>query len=138
MDMHDSGGASAADNEKVNEITEVHINRLVHTFYDNVRIDPVIGPVFHAAVHDWPEHLDKLTRFWCSIMLAARTYKGNPLAVHFDIPIRPDMFDRWLDLWAETADSIFNPDIAQQFKATANSMGSRMRFALFGREGVAK
>ena len=32
------------------------IARLVDVFYDRVRADPLIGPVFNEAVHDWPEH----------------------------------------------------------------------------------
>lgn len=116
------------------ELNETNIRSLVHEFYDNVRIDPLIGPVFHAAVENWDHHLDLLTRFWCSIMLATRTYKGNPLAAHLEIPIRPEMFNRWLALWAETVDRMFVPHIADQFKAKANKMGQNMQFALFGRK----
>ncbi len=116
------------------ELNENNIRLLVHQFYDNVRIDPLIGPVFQAAVASWDHHLDLLTRFWCSIMLATRTYKGNPLAVHFEVPVTPEMFSRWLALWGETVDAMFVPHIADQFKAKAFKMGQNMQFALFGKK----
>jgi hemoglobin len=32
------------------------IAALVDRFYDRIRVHPTLGPVFNAAVHDWPEH----------------------------------------------------------------------------------
>ena len=29
---------------------------LVDRFYDRVRVDPLLGPVFNAAVDDWDAH----------------------------------------------------------------------------------
>ena len=30
--------------------------------------DAVLGPIFEAKIHDWEEHLAKLTDFWSSIV----------------------------------------------------------------------
>src|SRR5690606_25995200 len=48
------------------DITDERIALLVDRFYARVRRDPWIGPVFEAAVEDWPEHLALLTDFWSS------------------------------------------------------------------------
>ena len=70
---------------------------LVDRFYDKVRVDPQLGPVFNAAVHDWDEHKRTLTSFWCSVALRANSYRGNPMAVHRAQPaIRAEHFKRWL------------------------------------------
>ena len=38
-------------------IDEAFISRLVDEFYARVRLNPHLGPVFEAAVDDWPGHL---------------------------------------------------------------------------------
>ena len=43
-------------------ITEEALGRLVERFYAKVRLDPLIGPVFNAAIDDWDEDKD-LTPF---------------------------------------------------------------------------
>jgi len=44
-------------------ISEPAIAALVGRFYGKARCDPLIGPVFDAAVDDWDGHLRKLLRF---------------------------------------------------------------------------
>jgi hypothetical protein len=39
------------------KITESEIGILVDRFYDKVRRDSDIGPIFNAIVGDWPHHL---------------------------------------------------------------------------------
>ena len=63
-------------------LDESRIANLVDRFYDKVQADPSIGPIFNAAVHDWPEHKRLLTSFWCSVALRAASYRGNPMSVH--------------------------------------------------------
>ena len=53
------------------ELDEDALARPVDRFYDRVRADGLLGPVFNAAVHDWPEHKRLLTRFWSSVALRA-------------------------------------------------------------------
>ena len=87
------------------DITEPAIAMLVDRFYAKARRDPLIGPLFNEAVRDWDEHLRRLCDFWSSVMLTTGRYKGNPMAVHLRhrAAIRPAMFERWLQLWRETA-----------------------------------
>jgi len=114
-------------------ITEPAIVVLVDRFYGKARSDPVIGPVFNAAVADWDEHLGKLHDFWSSVMLTTGRYKGNPMAVHLKQPIEPGFFDRWQALWRETAAELFTAPIAAQFVAKAERIGESLKLALFYR-----
>lgn len=85
-------------------ITEPMIRQLVETFYAEVRQDPLLGPIFETRVHDWPEHLDKLSAFWSSVVLMTGRYKGRPMPVHMAIPeISRTHFERWLTLFRATA-----------------------------------
>ena len=39
------------------------LRNLVHRFYDRVRADEVLGPVFAARITDWPPHLERMVAF---------------------------------------------------------------------------
>jgi hemoglobin len=87
-------------------VDEPMIRDLVHAFYAEVRRDPLLGPVFAARVHDWDEHLEKLSRFWSSVVLMTGAYKGRPMPVHAAIDeISRAHFERWLALFRSTARS---------------------------------
>ena len=92
----------------INGIDENSLRALVELFYARVRRDPLIGPVFNRAIHDWPEHLDRLQAFWSSVMLTSGRYKGRPLPAHIrhSDAITARSFDRWLELWGQTTDEL--------------------------------
>ena len=121
-------------------IDEEALGRLVGRFYARVRQDPLIGPVFNGAIHDWDEHLERLQAFWSSVMLTSGRYKGRPLPAHLKHAdaIRPESFERWLALWSETTSELLEPDAAaaMQEKATriAESLQLGIRFAKGGFE----
>ena len=86
-------------------MNESDIGRLVDSFYVKVRQDDMLGPIFADAIGDgWDLHLATMRTFWCSVMLGAASYKGNPMAAHLRLPrLTPLHFERWLQLWRETA-----------------------------------
>ena len=49
-------------------VTDDDVARLVPRFYDRVRADEILGPIFNRAIKDWPHHLAKLEAFWSSVM----------------------------------------------------------------------
>jgi hemoglobin len=116
-------------------MTEHDLGLLVHRFYAKVRDDDLIGPLFNAAVGDWPEHLEKLTAFWSSVMLTTGRYKGNPVAVHLRhaAHLCPAMFDRWLDLWRDTATETLNETDAAAAIGKAERIAESLMLALFFR-----
>lgn len=120
------------------DITERAIAALVERFYTRARRDPMIGPVFNAAVEDWDGHLRKLCDFWSSVMLTTGRYKGNPLAAHVKHPIDPMFFERWLTLWRETAGELFAPAVAERFRDKADRIADSLKLALFYRPGAAR
>jgi len=115
------------------EIDEGGIAALVDRFYGKVRRDPLIGPLFNAAIDDWEAHLVTLRAFWSSVMLTTGRYKGNPMAAHVKHPISPEFFDRWLELWCETAHEVFAPDPSARFCAKAHRIAESLKLALFFR-----
>ena len=115
------------------ELDEERLSEVVNAFYARVRGDEEIGPLFNAAVEDWDEHLDKLTRFWSSVMLTSGRYKGNPMAAHrrHAGAIAPAMFDRWLALWAEVTSERLSGPAAAALQRKAAHIAESLKLGLF-------
>jgi hemoglobin len=112
-------------------LDEAAIARLVDTFYDRVRQDDLIGPVFNAAVHDWPAHKRTLTDFWCSVALRANRYRGNPMGVHRALSgIEEAHFQRWLALWRETVPQLIDDEGAARLIGHAERIGLSLRLGM--------
>ena len=103
---------------------------LVDVFYDRIQSHPELGPVFNAAVHDWPEHKQLLTSFWCSVVLREGTYRGNPMSAHRPHAITTQHFVQWLELWRNTADEVLAPKQAELVHEYANRIGRSLRYGL--------
>lgn len=114
---------------------EAGLARLIPIFYDRVRSDPDLGPLFNAAVDDWPEHLERLGAFWSSVMLTTGRYKGSPMAAHLKHKayITPALFDRWLALWSEVTDEVMPRNAAAALQAKAARIAESLQLALFFR-----
>lgn len=112
------------------DLTREDIERLVDAFYDRVQADAVLGPIFNPVVHDWVEHKAILVRFWASIMLGTREYRGNPMAAHTPHPIVDAHFGHWLALWRDTAHRVLSPDQAEAFYERAQRIAQSLRYGL--------
>lgn len=106
------------------------IKLLVDSFYDKVRHDQILAPVFNEKIQDWPPHLDKMYRFWQSILLGQLTYSGAPFPKHAVLPIGPEHFQRWLALFYETVDTLFSGNKAQEAKFRAARIAEVFQFKL--------
>jgi len=85
------------------------VAEMVRRFYQDVAQDSILGPIFNdVAEVDWPEHLPKLTLFWCRALFGIRGYSGNPYKqhslIHAQHPFTPEAFHRWLELFFDTID----------------------------------
>lgn len=116
-------------------ITEAQIAALIPRFYSRVRADPLIGPVFDGAIDDWPPHLEKLMAFWSSVMLTTGRYKGNPMMAHMKHlgAITPQMFDRWLSLWADVTSADLPQALAAALQDKAARIAQSLKLALYYR-----
>jgi hemoglobin len=60
--------------------------------------------------------------FWNTLIFAKQEYKGSPFAAHIDLPIKTTHFDRWISLFEETLDELFEGEITEKTKLRANSI----------------
>ncbi len=109
--------------------TTEEIRQLVNGFYDSVRADPTLGPVFGAHIDDWPVHLDIMVRFWSSLLLGSGEYSGTPMPKHAALPdLDASMFHRWLDLFHATTAGLPNRDMANQADELAQRIARSLWF----------
>ncbi len=106
------------------------IERLVDAFYDKVQADPILGPVFNPAVHDWPAHKATLVQFWSSVALGTREYRGNPMAAHRPHPIIDEHFGHWLALWRQTAHEVLDDVEAEAMYGYAQRIARSLKLGL--------
>ncbi len=116
-------------------ITRPEIDMVVKRFYARVRENPVIGPVFleslTASRDIWDPHEAKIADFWANAILFERSYDGNPMMVHSGISaIRPEMFDVWLDLFADTLRQTLPEPTAAAWEALARRIGRGLRMGV--------
>lgn len=90
-------------------LDEGSLTELVHRFYDKVRADAVLGPIFGARISNWGPHLDRMVAFWSSVALMTGRYHGAPMPAHVGLPVEWAHFERWLILFRETATETCTP-----------------------------
>lgn len=116
-------------------ITPELIERLVRGFYDRVRADDLIGPVFDARIADWEPHLQKMFAFWESVTLGTGRYEGAPMRQHIQLPVDSQHFDRWLALFETTAQEVCPPEVAEYFLARAWRIAASFEMGIYARRG---
>lgn len=114
-------------------VTEPMIHTLVHAFYERVRLDPMIGPIFNRTIAEdaWPAHLAKLCDFWSSVTLMTGRFKGTPMQAHLRVGgIGPAHFARWLEMFEQTAEDICPPVAAAIFVEKSQMIGRSLQMGL--------
>jgi len=117
-------------------IDDAMIARLVDGFYDRVRADPLIGPVFNERISDWGPHLEQMKLFWSSVALMSGVYHGRPMPKHLPLPIDARHFDRWLELFEATARDLCPPIAADHFIERARRIAESLELGIAGAAGV--
>lgn len=99
------------------------IKQLVNRFYDQVRADTLLGPVFEARIQNrWPQHLEKMYSFWQTVLLGEHTYAGSPFPPHAKLPVDHAHFAQWIQLFTATIDEMFAGNKTEEAKWRANRM----------------
>ena len=138
-DPQDAAGRRAAIVEQIRAetgIDEAMIARLVDGFYDRVRADPLIGPVFNDRISDWGPHLEQMRLFWSSVALMSGAYHGRPMPKHLPLPVDARHFDRWLELFEATARDLCPPAAADHFIERARRIAESLELGIAGANGV--
>lgn len=116
------------------DINEPLIEQLVRRFYDKVRVDAELGPIFARVITgDWEPHLQTMMAFWSSVTMTTGRYKGMPMPKHVALTdVRPEHFSRWLELFRQTAHELCPTDIADIFIDRADRIAASLSLGMFG------
>lgn len=117
-------------------LTEQIIREVVTVFYDRIRRDPVLGPVFEQAITDWDAHIERIMLFWLTATRLGRGYVGkNFMPAHLQHrSIRSEHLPRWLKLFEETVSERCSPEGASVLMDIAKRMAETLELALARRE----
>ncbi len=101
------------------------IKLVVNTFYKRIQQNNVLGPIFEERVgNKWNEHLEKMYRFWQTILFNEHTYSGAPFPPHARMPIDESHFIIWVKNWTNTVDEFFSGPIAEEAKKRGTLMAA--------------
>jgi hemoglobin len=84
------------------------VKTFVDGFYLKIQKDELLGPIFASRIADWTPHLEKMYRFWSSILLGTGDYRGAPFPKHLGLGIGERHFKRWLQLFEENMNALFS------------------------------
>ncbi len=113
------------------------IAHLVCTFYEKVRKDTILGPVFNGIITDWDAHLEILTDFWESQLFMKRKYIGDPIKAHqktddfMGNTMTMEHFGIWLNLWFATLDELFSGETVWIAKNRARKMNTMLFMKIY-------
>ena len=124
--------------EKISQINQESIKELVYSFYGRVRKDKDLSPIFEQVIgktdEQWKDHLVTMCNFWSDRMLETDLFRGNPMKKHRDLPsFDMSLFDRWLDLFADTASEIHSEDIAMQYILKSKAIAKNLKYAIMSK-----
>jgi hemoglobin len=104
-------------------ITSEDIKTLVDAFYEKVRKDELLSPIFNERIQNrWPQHLEKMYSFWQTVLLNEQTYSGSPFPPHAQLPINHSHFEKWIELFISTIDELYKGDKSTEAKWRASKM----------------
>ena len=101
--------------KEIENIDDVKL--LVDTFYGKIREDDFLKDIFNNKIGDrWPQHLEKMYRFWQTVLLDEHTYYGSPFVPHAQLPVSIEHFNQWIKIFFETVDELYVGEKAQRAK----------------------
>lgn len=119
------------DNIKPELLTLEDIKILVDTFYGHIRNNELLAPIFNKRIKDnWPVHLEKMYRFWQTVLLEEHTYFGSPFLPHAQLPVDREHFDAWLALFTKTVNELFAGDKAKEAIWRAGKMAEMFQLKI--------
>jgi len=98
---------------------------MVDSFYKKVNQDELLSPVFNEiAKIDWDSHLPIMYGFWRNILFSTGEYAGRPFVKHAPLPINDIHFERWLALFNENLNELFEGPKTEEARFRAKTIGA--------------
>lgn len=121
---------------KCSQIDKESIDKLMDLFYNMVRKNENLGPIFNSKIgtsdEEWKVHKDKISNFWQGMLLGEGNYRGQPMKAHLELPPFPrEFFNIWLELFEKSLNTVFTPENAGIILQRAQMIGSKFQTILY-------
>ena len=97
--------------------TKADIELLVDKFYSKLLALEEMKPVFAGL--DFKSHVPRIVHFWSFVLLDEPGYTTNVFEKHLHLPIKPHLFDVWLQVFTTSVDELFSGEKADMAKQRA-------------------
>jgi hemoglobin len=113
------------------------LEKMLEAFYKKVFKDDLISHFFIEVVPlNLEMHIPVITDFWESVLLEGRGYRKNVMEIHLNISeksrIEKAHLDRWVKIFSETVDEMFEGTKASLAKQRAVSIATMMNVKIIG------
>ena len=113
------------------------LEKLLEIFYKKVFKDDLISHFFTEVVPlNLETHIPVIADFWESVLLDGRGYRKNVMEIHLNISekskIEKKHLDRWVKIFSETVDELFEGSKASLAKQRAASIATMMNIKIMG------
>jgi hemoglobin len=106
------------------------IEKLVNSFYGQVRKSTFLVPIFDMPESEWQRHLPRMYNFWDNMLFQTGGYTGGMMWVHSQVnekhQLTAEHFEHWLSLFFGTVDLLFEGKNADFVKNKAHEVGQIM------------
>lgn len=113
------------------EAQEAAIDWMVRRFYELGLADPVLGPIFRGAIHDWEPHIRTVADFWSNSIHGTGRYRGNSYAPHLKLDFGVEAFAHWLAAFEQAAQESLATGDADKAIRIARHMAKSFETGLF-------
>ena len=121
--------------EKKDIEERAELERMLEIFYQKAFKDDLISHFFLEVVPlNLETHIPVITDFWESVLLDGRNNKKNVMEIHLNISekskIGKEHLDRWVKLFTETVEEMFEGPKAALAKQRATSIATMMHLKI--------
>lgn len=118
-------------------VDRADVEALLYRFYGRALRDEVLFDAFtDLRATGLDEHIPTMCDFWETVLFRAGLYSGSALTVHRDLhsrtPLAAGLFVRWLTLWNEAVDELYDGPVAGHAKIQAARIAWSMNRRLNG------
>jgi hemoglobin len=118
---------------KESGLTAELVRHVIVLFYEKIRRDNVLGPIFEEAIgQDWDSHIERIVQFWLTATRLGAGYDGkNFMPAHLKHrSIHTSQIPRWLELFRETTIQRCHPEGALVLIDIAERMAETLEIGL--------
>src|SRR5690242_16273725 len=113
------------------------VRHVVVLFYEKIRRDNVLGPIFEEAIGlHWAPHIERIIQFWLTATRLGRGYDGKDfMPAHLKhYSIDTSQIPMWLELFRETAIQECHPEGASVLIDIAERMAQTLEVGIARRD----